>query len=62
MMAAEHGRHEDSNGDGDDASLPSTERRERDEEAAAEAETRTSGAPSLPETERRAREQEARED
>ena len=61
MMAAEHGRHEDG-GDGASPSLPATEKRERDEEAAADAETGTSGAPSLPETERRAREQAARED
>jgi hypothetical protein len=60
MMAAQHGRHEDDDGAG--PSLPATEKRERDEEAAADAETRTSGTPSLPETERRAREQEARED
>ncbi len=59
MMAAKHGRHDD---EGHDPSLPTAERREREEEAAADAESRGSGTPSLPETERRAREQEARED
>ena len=61
MMAAEHGRHED-DGDGAEPSLPATEKREREEEAAADAGTGSPGTPSLPETERRAREQEARED
>jgi hypothetical protein len=49
-------------GDGSSPSPPATERHERDEEAAVDAETRTSGTRSLPETERRTREQEARED
>ncbi len=61
-MAAEHGRDED-RGDGHSPSLPETEKREREEEAAADGGADEPGrTPSLPETERRTREQERRED
>jgi hypothetical protein len=60
-MAAQHGRHED-DGHGHAPSLPETEERAREDEAAADREVDPGHAPSLPETERRERENEARDD